>query len=106
MGQADEEKAAGATFGVVGTGRARLRIAIRGGEISRMATEAHDALIAAGVPIFSHGGVLSKVVPIEGPSAIRDVETTFLGIAPVNAAHLRDKLNQVAVFRKVRYALA
>ena len=65
-----------------------------------MATEAHDALIAAEVPVFSYGGVLSKVVPMAGPSAIRDVETTFLGIAPVNPAYLRDRLNQVAVFSR------
>ena len=65
-GKLMKEKAAGATFGEVGTGGNRVRIKIRGGEISRMADEAYDALIAAGVPIFSHGGVLAKVVPLRG----------------------------------------
>ena len=75
-------------------------IAIRAGELPRMATEGEQALIAAGSPIYARGGSLVRPV-VEEVEAAKGRKTKIARLCPVSVTTLCDHLARVATW--VRY---
>ena len=75
------------------------RIYVRGGGLADEATQAEQALIDAGIPIYQRGGSLVRPV-IEEADASKGRRTKVAKLVEVTAEHLIDKLCTTAVWFK------
>ncbi len=77
----------------------RRIVAVRAGELPRMATEGEQALIEAGSPIYSRGGSLVRPV-VEEVDAAKGRKTKIARLCPVSITTLCDHLARVATWVK------
>jgi putative DNA primase/helicase len=77
----------------------RPTIRVVPGQISQLATDGENALIASGLPVFQRGGQLVRPMAWE-VAASDERPTVAVGLKPIGSAALVDLLNKAAVFVK------
>ena len=81
------------------TGEVRSLVRVAGGDLSREADEAEQALIGAGLPIFVRAGALVSPVCEEAPAA-KDRKTTIARLRKLTVDGIIDRLSRCADFQR------
>jgi RepB DNA-primase from phage plasmid len=74
-------------------------IQVKGGQLSSLATEAEEMLLAAGVPLYQRGGVLVRPI-IETVDATRGRKTKIAQLKVLDNVYTRDVLGRYAVWMR------
>ena len=82
-----------------GAAQARPLVKVAGGDLSREADEAEQALVGAGLPIFVRAGVLVSPVCEEAPAA-KDRKTVITRLRKLTVDGIFDRLSRYADFQR------
>jgi putative DNA primase/helicase len=80
-----------------GKGTKLPTIKVRAGALHTLATEAEQALLAAGVPLYSRAGQLVRPV-VESVPALRGGKTNVTRLKPLTTTMMRDIMSRAAIW--------